>query len=100
MLAGLADSSAPRGSIVRRELRNKTRRCRAATALLVVLLAGCTLSSTEPGAPVTSAGAPLAATPVRERPAVSVPVVFWFEDYDELLVVPGLGSLPVGLLPR
>ncbi len=71
---------------MRRDLRTKTRRREAPIALLVVFLTGCTLSSPEPIAPVASAGAALAATLVQERPAVSVPVVFWFEDYDEVLV--------------
>ncbi len=71
---------------MRRDLRTKTRPRGAPFALLVVLLTGCTLSSPEPIAPVASAGAALAATLVQERPAVSVPVVFWFEDYDEVLV--------------
>ena len=71
---------------MRRDLRTKTRPREAPFALLVVFLTGCTLSSPEPIAPVASAGAALAATLVQERPAVSVPVVFWFEDYDEVLV--------------
>ena len=86
MLASLAHPAAPSGSNVRQDLTNNNRLCGAPITWLVVLLAGCTMSSPEPSAPVASAGAALAATLVQERPAVAVPVVFWFEDYNEVLV--------------
>jgi S1-C subfamily serine protease len=55
---------------------------------LAVLVGACAAPSAPsgPAAASTSAGAALAAPPVSERPAVQIPVVVWFEDFNEVLV--------------
>lgn len=58
-------------------------------AVALAALAGACAAPSGPSGPTaasTSTGAELAATLVSERPAVQVPVVAWFEDFNEVLV--------------
>jgi S1-C subfamily serine protease len=69
------------------------RRCPIAAASLAIVLAAalppaCTVprSPSGSGAASASAGAELEAALVNERPAVQVPVVAWFDEFNEVLV--------------